>query len=683
MKQGKNDQFILTLISLSCVGLTIESIMMGWEFWVPPLIIIGTIAIWVMHITGRPETNIREAAYFLYAFLAVFFHGVHESSFFDIVVVVGLAIVAYSFMDRIMFINLFLLEFLVLIVIQIYFSIHNPDFQFDALTVSRIILHVLVAISIYLSCVRSINLRKEATLLIEEKELQIEANNNDMDDFLSNISHELRTPVNVVSGMSDRLKKRGITDEATVIKEAGLRLAGQIDDIQDYTETRRDDIFLEEEDYMSTSIINDVVTGFRTNKTNNDLELVVDIAEDVPVMMRGDVKKLHKIFRHLLSNAVKFTKSGGIFVRMYSQKKEYGVNLCIEVTDTGTGMDRKTANHASKGMYQANKERNRSSGGVGLGLSIVYGFAHSMGGFVRIESSRGNGTTIRVTVPQKVIDPAPCLQLSDTFEGDVLFHVRSDKYKVPKLRDFYRIMATNLASGIGVRLYSAETVKEVRHLIETLNVKYIFMGEEEYEASSGYFDELSRGGIVVAISASSDFKAQPGSRVLVMPKPLYAYPVIKVLNEGSEAKGLDLAEHMEKPELEGIRALVVDDEPMNLVVATGLLDDYGIVTDTAQSGSEAILKYISDNYDIVFMDHMMPEMDGVEAMKQIKKRADDSGGKAIVVALTANVVSGAREMFIREGFDGFIGKPININEFERTMTRLLPRIRAGRRGENI
>ena len=122
----------------------------------------------------------------------------------------------------------------------------------------------------------------------------------------------------------------------------------------------------------------------------------------------------------------------------------------------------------------------------------------------------------------------------------------------------------------------------------------------------------------------------------------------------------------------GKKALVVDDEPMNLVVATSLFRDYEMIIDTAGSGKEALSKYHDNDYDIVFMDHMMPEMDGVEAMKKIKSMAADMGREAIVVALTANVVSGAREMFINEGFDGFIAKPIDTSDFERVMQRVLP-----------
>ena len=671
MDRKSNNIYIILLVSLSCIAMTFEGIALGWEFWVAPLVIIGTIALWVMHITEKPQENIREVCYLLYAMMATFFHGVHETSFVDIAIVMAFIMVAYSLMDRVYMMHALLAEYFLIFAIQTWLGITRHTLVFDVLTVSRAALHFVAVLYIFSGCVRSIRGRNGFHDEIKQRDEYIEAYDKDMEDFLSNISHELRTPVNVVSGMADILIKKGIVEEATAIKDAGLRLSGQIEDIQDYTETRRESMILEEENYMSTSLINDVVTSFRGSTDNNQLELIVDVSPDVPTMMRGDVKKLHKVFRHLLGNALKFTRQGGIYVKLFTERLDYGVNLCIEVTDTGIGMSRKDIASASFGMYQANKKRNRSSGGVGLGLSIVYGFVHRMNGFVRIESEKGKGTTVRVTIPQKVIDPKPCMTIRDSFSGDILFHVRSDKYKVAKVRDFYRSMAANLAAGCNVPLYPAETINDIEMLRNKLNVSFIFMGAEEYRENSRYFDQLSRGDIVVAVSADNGFKTNEGSRVMVMPKPLYAYPVVKILNEGLAAENIDISGVVERPKLEGIRALIVDDEPMNLVVATGLFRDYGMIIDTAGSGKEAISKFRENHYDVVFMDHMMPEMDGVEAMHRIRLSAEEMGRTIKVVALTANVVSGAREMFVREGFDGFIGKPINLQEFERIMARVL------------
>jgi signal transduction histidine kinase/ActR/RegA family two-component response regulator len=681
MNQRKTENFILLLVTLGAFSLTVESILLGWEFWVPPLFIAGAILLWAMNLSGKPSFPIRKGNYLLYALLAVFYHGVHETSLFDISVVIVLLMIAYSFFDARFMMNLFLGEYGILMCIQFMLTLSNPEELFTPLSISRLVLHCAVVVMIYFVCIKLIDDRAETEEIHRKKDEQIEYYNADMEDFLTNISHELRTPVNVVNGMSDVLIKKSAGKEAVSIKEAGIRLAYQIEDIQDYTECKRGKVTLEEEDYTCTSLVNDMVAGFRSMENTDNLELVVDLDPSVPASMRGDIKKLGKIFRHLLENAVKFTKKGGVYIRITSEEMEYGANLCIEMTDTGIGMDRQSILAVSEGMYQVNKRRNRSSGGIGLGLFIVYGFAHSMGGFVKIESEKGSGTTVRVTIPQRVVDAHPCLSLSGNFTGDILFHVRSGKYKVPKVRDFYRHMATHMARGIHVPLYSAETIPEVERLREKLNVTYIFMGREEYEENAAYFDELSKGDVVVAVSAYAGFQPNPGSGVITMPKPLYGYPVVKILNEGKAAGNPEYSGHSVKPVFKNLKALIVDDEPMNLVVASSLFADYHIDIDTAESGKEAIRKYCDGDYDVIFMDHMMPEMDGVEAMKIIKKAAADMGRSALVIALTANVVSGAREMFLKEGFNGFIAKPINLSDFERVMLQVLPDSKVDRGGE--
>lgn len=682
MSQKNNEKFIMFVITLGSLGLIAEIVLMGWELWVPCFIIIGVVALWGMSLSERIEYDIRVLVYSGYAAMLLFYHGIHKTGFFDAGIVVILGMAAYSTLNKVYMMNIYLTEFFVVLLIHFLNLPGGDPIVYDRFNVARILLHIAIVLLVYSICVRSINERLEDE---EEKRVmgeRIEQNDAGMEDFLSNISHELRTPVNVVNGMSDLLIKRGVGYEADSIKNAGVRLAYQIEDIQDYTECKRQSVFLEEDNYMSISLINDVVTSFRMNSNAEDLEMVVDLSPKTPSMMRGDIKKLHKIFRHLLENAVKFTRAGGIYVKMYTEKTDYGVNLCIEMTDTGVGMNPGAIRAISEGMYQANKKRNRSSGGIGLGLYIVHGFAHRMGGFVKIESERKNGTTVRVTIPQKVVDDKPCLTLRETFDGSVLFHVRPDKYKVPKLRDFYRNMASNLASGIRVPLYAAETVYEVERLKEKMKVTHIFMGQDEYEENRGYFEELAKEDIVIAVSADPGLKVPENSRVMFMPKPLYAYPIINILNEGWNAGGTGNQGSTETPVFKDVRALVVDDEPMNIVVATSLFREYKMIVDTAGSGKEAIRKFRENDYDLIFMDHMMPEMDGVEAMKQIKAVAADLDRKVIVIALTANAVSGAREMFIREGFDGFIAKPINTSDYERVMLRVLPADRISYEGRS-
>ena len=671
MNQRNNEKFILFISTLASIGLIAEIVLLDWEFWMPSFVIIGIVSLWGVSLSDKIDDEMRNYFYIGYAVLMLLYHGVQKTSLFDAGISVVLVMATFSILNRVYMMNIVLAEYFIILFIHLINLPGGEPVEYNRLNVSRLLLHIAIVLLVYYNSVRAINDRLDDEAEEKQRNERIELNESNMEDFLSNISHELRTPVNVVNGMSDLLIKRGVGNEADSIKNAGVRLAYQIEDIQDYTECKSGNVFLEEDNYMSTSLINDVVTSFRLNDNAVGLELVIDLDPKTPQMMRGDIKKVHKIFRHLLENAIKFTRKGGIYVRLSAQKMEYGVNLCIEMTDTGIGMDRNAIRALSEGMYQANKKRNRSSGGIGLGLFIVYGFAHRMGGFVRVESEKGSGTTVRVTIPQKVVDEKPCLALKESFDGTVLFHTRPDKYKVPRLRDFYRSMAANLATGIHVPLYAADTVYEVERLKEKLKASHIFMGQEEYEENKGYFEELAKEDIVITVSADSGFELPANSRIMILSKPLYAYPIIKILNEGREAADMDSTADAERPVFSGVKALVVDDEPMNLVVATSLFRDYEMVIDTAGSGKEAIKKFRDNDYDLIFMDHMMPEMDGVEAMKRIREAAEEMGRDVIIVALTANAVSGAREMFIKEGFDGFIAKPIIRADFERVMLRVL------------
>ena len=672
MNRIRTDRYIISIITIATFGYIAVSLLMGWEFWIPPLLLAGVVALWVMHITQRLSEQAREVLYLSYGMAVAFFHGIHETSFFDVALVAALLLTLFSMMDHKWMMNLILGEFVVIMAMQVYMKHLSGASDFDVITIARILFHLAIVFAIYVFCRITIQNRLESADRLEQDAEDIENYDKDMEDFLSNISHELRTPVNVVNGMSTLLMKKRMDGELRAIHDAGLRLSSQIEDIQDYTEIKRGDVLLEEENYMSTSLINDVVAGFRLHERHKDLELVVQLDPRVPTMMKGDIKKLHKLFRHLLGNALKFTRHGGVGIRVFTVPRDYGVNLCIEITDTGVGMTRKDMELVSLGMYQANRKRNRSTGGIGLGFPVIYGFTHRMGGFVKIESRKGVGTTVRLTIPQQVVDPTPCLKYTNHIDGDILFHVRSEKYKTPKVREFYRNMAINLADGLGVPLYPAETISDIESRLEKGKVSYIFMGQEEYEENPDYFDKMADKGVVIAVSVHPDFVKRSNSMIKVLPKPLYGFPVVRILNEGMAAEDIEADENARKPVFDGVRALIVDDEPMNLIVATGLFRDYKMVTETAGSGKEALEKYGQKDYDIIFMDHMMPEMDGVEAMHRLRELGKKSGKTTVIVALTANVVSGAKEMFIREGFDGFIAKPIDIADFERVLKRVLP-----------
>ncbi len=672
MKDIKKERLALVITTLSYVSCVLQTRFANWEAWVPFVVTVGIVVLWSVHFTQRLDMRARTAIYFAYCAFLVFYHGIHDTSMYEVSVATTLFMVTFTIFDSIKMVNAILLEYIMVMGIQFYFLYNNGGIKdLDAFTTTRIVFHVGAVATLYVFSRITISGRLSEQERIDEWHRTVEENGHDTEDFLSNISHELRTPVNVINGMTTLLQKNDDRKELDSIMRAGIRLSHQISDVQDYTEIKRGELVLEEENYMVISLINDVVSIFNSYDNRKNLALVVDLSPETPAMLKGDIRKLHKLLGLLLDNAFKFTSLGGIYIRVFPVMREYGINLMIEVTDTGIGMTRADMSQVSKGMYQANKKRNRSTGGIGIGLPIVYGFVHKMGGFVKIESRRGYGTTVRLSIPQKIVDPAPCLALPDGTTESLVMYNKPEKYRVPQIRDFYRNMAVNLAKGLKTRLYSTGDIDELVKIVNEVNISHIFTAKEEYETDHEVFEKFAESGCKVIVAANEEPSLPRGKNVVILPKPLYGFPIVRMLNNEYDAYVYD-NEGKGKMRCHGVKALIVDDEPMNLVVATGLLKEYGFVVDTAESGKEAIMKFESDEYDVIFMDHMMPGMDGVEAMKRIEQIAEANFRHPIFVALTANALSGAREMFMKEGFNGFIAKPIDIAEFERVMKNVLP-----------
>ena len=671
MESIRKERLMISITTLAAIALILQNYFGGWEFWVPVVIFAGLLIIWFFHVTQKLDMRSRVNMYVGFGAFLVFYHGIHDTSLYDVSLAVSLFMAAFTIANSVRILNFVLVEYVIVMGVQYYFLYEKGEADLDAFYTMKIVFHIGTVLSMYIFSRVTVNGRLAENERIQKWKDAVSENDNDMEDFMSNVSHELRTPVNVISGMTALIRKVSDGEELISIQEAVIRLTHQIEDIQDYTEIKRGELALEEENYMCSSLINDVVSNYRSDRNDRKLELVIDMAPEMPAMLNGDIKKLHKVFRHLLSNAIKFTKKGGVFIRVFTVPQEYGANLTIEITDTGIGMTRAQMSRLSGGMYQANKKRNRSTGGIGIGLPIVYGFVHKMGGFVRINSEKGKGTTVRVSVPQSVVDPAPCLAVKDVTSKNIIFYTKPAKFMVPEVREFFRTMAVNLAAGIYAKLYTAENATELEQMAMLLGSSYIFMGQEEYDDDRSLMDRLAQSGHRVIVYADPGFEASQGVGITVLPKPLYGFPVVRILN-GETGVGAGDDELQGKPRFTGVSALIVDDEPMNLVVASGLLREYKMFADTAESGKEAIRKYENGEYDIIFMDHMMPEMDGVEAMKRIRQVADETGRNPIIIALTANALSGAREMFIKEGFDGFVAKPIDIGEFERVMKKVLP-----------
>lgn len=496
------------------------------------------------------------------------------------------------------------------------------------------------------------------------------------DDFMANISHEIRTPLNSIIGIGNELldaKVDDVTKEQLYdITVAGKNLMSLVSDILDFSELEADTVELKSEPYNITSVINDVVNMASAWNKEKNLELIVDCEANLPNSLLGDSHKIYRVILHLMNNAVKFTERGGVILFIGGRKEQYGMNLMIRVQDTGIGMRSEDVEALKNTYNQVDSRRDRKYGGIGLGLAISRKLVAKMGGHMHIESVPQVGTTITVIIPQKSLTDVPIVSVKDPEEKKAAFYVNVDRYQYGQIREGYLECIQRMSQQLQVKAVKCSTMQELKHSMETEQFGFVFTADEEYLENKEYFDRLSEQ-LKVVLMVNRDFDLKMvGRKIQLIYRPLHVFSVATVLN--GERLQQDIYEerwHKDRFQVENAHILVVDDSAMNLKVAASMLRHYGVEIETALSGKEAIEKVSRKNYDLIFMDHMMPEMDGVECMQRLHELPVVRECHTPIVALTANAIGGAREMLMDEGFDDFVAKPIEKSAMERVLRKFL------------
>ena len=237
-------------------------------------------------------------------------------------------------------------------------------------------------------------------------------------------------------------------------------MSEQIGDILDFSEIDRGNIVCNLEDYMLSSAMNDLMNDIREMKKEG-VEIVIDIDPTIPAVMNTDVTKLKKIIKALVSNGIKYTTEGGVYLKLHSEKQDYGVNLCIEVSDTGIGMTEEELEKVYERFYQTDSGRTRTGSGLGLGLSIVSGFVSLLGGFMTITSKKDEGTTVRVSLPQKVVENEPCASINEAKNVRVGSYLSTFGFKNPMVREFFIHQSVSMSGGLGLEVHRVENIENL------------------------------------------------------------------------------------------------------------------------------------------------------------------------------------------------------------------------------
>ena len=664
---------ILLCYTILTIVLTGESLLLGWETEAIVLLLLGVVVCWTVHFTEKFPVDISVWIYFILTMLAFFFYGIHETSIYDMAPVMMVIILIYSTTEMYSIIRLCVVVYFFTMTYDLFF-VMGKSMELTPLSITRTLLHFLLVYMAGWLMKVVMQRRRQERKNNDSRIAGLEETNRRTEDFLTNVSHELRTPINAVTGISAVMLKREEDaekrKEIASIQEAGQRLFSQIEDILDYTEIDTGKMKVSKEPYVLLSLLNDVITGSQMLTEENAPEVIFDVDAKIPSALVGDARKIKKILRHLIDNAVRFTKKGGVYVRVYTLTKPYGVNLCMEVSDTGIGIEKEDLEKITEKFFKSDGGKNRRTGGLGLGLPIVYGMVTAMEGFMQVDSNLNDGTTVTVSIPQAVADAAPGMVLENRASLSLACYVRLEKYEIPKVREYYNEMISHLVTGLDVPLHQVSDLEELKKLVSVYRLTHLFVGREEYEESRQFLDSLDQD-VEIIVVADERFALPDNGRVKLLNKPFYSFMIASVLN--AEASG-DTEILKEKRMLcPGVKVLVVDDEPMNRRVAEEIFKGYQMQVQTAESGRMAIDLCEREDFDLVFLDHMMPEMDGIETLKRLRKIHTDSGRGLTVIAFTANAVSGAREMFLKEGFDEFVSKPIEYSELEHVLRKVLPK----------
>jgi signal transduction histidine kinase/HPt (histidine-containing phosphotransfer) domain-containing protein len=544
--------------------------------------------------------------------------------------------------------------------------------------------------------------RRVAQALQRQQELAeacntAEANLRAKSDFLATMSHEIRTPMNGVIAMTSLMLETPLTAEQSgyleTIHNSSESLLTIINDILDFSKIDAGKMKLEHRAFDLRGCVEESLDLLVTRALEKKLDLVYEAAEDIPVMVEGDAQRLRQVLVNLLGNAVKFTEMGDILVKIEKvappadgTEKDAGLQLHFSVHDTGIGIQPDHLGQLFCAFSQAEASTARKYGGTGLGLVISRRLAELMGGRMWAESVPGEGSTfhftIQVTVPAESRPPA--------YTG-----------RQTRLADLKILILDNDAAS---RDALAEQCRrwgmQPKPLGDPAQAIALFRNGEVFDFA--LVDMNLPGGLDGAAVATEIQKFPAAAMlpiVLLMPlgvnsndakaQLVFAHTVNKPVKPGQLSAVLEralLSPRIPKrvvapPSVEQslaaklpLRILLVDDNAINQKVGVRILQRLGYQPATADNGREALGKLDHEPFDFVFMDMMMPEMDGLEATRLLRKRQTlgenkNYKGHIVVVAMTANAMQGDRDKCLEAGMDDYLPKPVRAHDVHDMVER--------------